>query len=82
MGVIVAYVAISYYIALVTKTAGVKKKWIPVVSGAAGILCGVVGHIIGMTDGNMLEDIAIGLFSGLSAVGTNEISKYIFVRKE
>lgn len=82
MGVVVGYVVVCYYIAYVTKTAGIKKKWIPVAAATAGLICGIVGHICGFTSGTWIDDIALGIFSGFSAVGTNEIAKYIFIRKE
>lgn len=82
MGVMVSYVVISYSTAYAAKVTGIKKKWIPVIAAATGLVCGIAGHIIGFTSGNIFEDVALGLFSGFSAVGTNEIGKYIFIRKE
>lgn len=82
MAVVVTYVMISYFVAYTAKTAGLAKKWVPVVSATAGLVCGIVGYIMGIEGDNILDAIAIGLFSGFSAVGTNEIIKYTFIRKE
>lgn len=82
MVVIVSYVMISYYIAYVAKTAGIKKKWIPVVSATTGLVCGIVGWLLGLHNSGIIDAIALGLFAGFSAVGTNEIAKYLFIRKE
>lgn len=82
LSAVVSYVMVSYATAYVAKTAGVKKKWLPVVSAITGMLCGVYGYFITNISNDLLDSVALGLFSGFSAVGTNEITKYLFVRKE
>lgn len=82
MSLLVVYVLISYYVAYVSKVAGIRKKWLPVISASAGLVCGLVGFFIGLHGEDIFDAIALGLFSGFSAVGTNEIAKYVFVRKE
>lgn len=81
MAVVVGYVVVSYYVSYVAKTGGVKKKWLPVIAASSGLVCGIVGHICGITNGVLFDDIALGIFSGFSAVGTNEIVKYTFVKR-
>lgn len=79
---VAAYVMIAYYAAEVCKTAGVRKKWLPIIAATGGLICGVVGHFIsGQNVETIFDSISVGLFSGFAAVGTNEIAKYIF-RKE
>lgn len=82
MGVIVSYVLISYFTAYVAKAWGVKKKWLPVIAASTGLACGIIGYIIHLHGENVFDAIALGIFSGFSAVGTNEIAKYLFIRKE
>lgn len=82
LSAVVTYVMVSYTTAYVAKTAGVKKKWLPVVSAVTGMLCGVYGYFITGISSDLLDALALGLFSGFSAVGTNEIAKYLFIRKE
>lgn len=79
---ITVYVMLSYFTAYVCKTAGVKKKWLPVVSASTGLICGVVGYVIGYAGRDIFDALGTGIFSGFSAVGTNEIAKYIFVRRD
>lgn len=77
-----AYVMIAYYAAEVCKTAGVRKKWLPIISATGGLVCGVIGHLIsGGAIENIFDSISVGLFSGFAAVGTNEIAKYIFKKE-
>lgn len=79
---VVSFVVISYYVAYVSKVGGIKKKWIPVVAASTGLVCAAVAHFCGIIHGTLMDDIAEGIFSGFAAVGTNEIAKYIFIRKE
>lgn len=79
---ITVYVMISYFTAYIAKTAGVKKKWLPVVSATTGLVCGIVGYFTGYSGKDLFDALGTGIFSGFSAVGTNEIAKYIFVRRD
>lgn len=82
MAAIVTYVVISYFSAYTAKVWGVKKKWLPIVSAVTGGCCGVLGWWLGGLSSDFMDSLALGLFSGFSAVGTNEIAKYVFLRKE
>lgn len=82
MAVIVTYTIIAYYVAYVAKVGGVKKKWLPAIAATTGMICGVVSYFCGILNTDFLDALGLGLFSGFSATGTNEIAKYIFVRKE
>lgn len=83
MAIMIEFVVIAYAVSYTAKVAGVKKKWLPVIAAASGLLCAVVSKIIypSVSD-SWFDSIAMGLFSGFSATGTNEIAKYIFIRKE
>lgn len=82
MGVIVTYVLISYFTAYVAQTWGVRKKWLPVIAATTGLGCGIVGYLIHLHGEDIFDAIGLGIFSGFSAVGTNEIAKYLFIRKD
>lgn len=79
---VVSFVVISYYVAYVAKTGGIGRKWLPVIAATTGLVCGAVAHYCGIMHGTLLDDLAEGIFSGFAAVGTNEIAKYIFFRRE
>lgn len=83
MAIMIEYVVIAYAVAYTAKVAGVKKKWLPVIAACAGLICAVVSKVIypDLTQ-SWFDSIAMGIFSGFSATGTNEIAKYIFMRKE
>ena len=73
---------ISYLITEIFKLF-IKKKYLPVVAGASGLILGIISfylipELIGNT--NLLTSIAIGIVSGLAATGSNQILKQI--RKE
>lgn len=73
---------ISYLITEIFKLF-IKKKYLPVVAGASGLILGIISfylvpELIGNT--NLLTSIAIGIVSGLAATGSNQILKQ--TRKE
>lgn len=72
---VVAITAICYLIGMVCKAAPLDDKWIPCIMGALGGILGVVGLYI-MPDfpaKDLLNAIAIGIVSGLSATGAHQL---------
>ena len=58
----------------------VKKKYIPVISGLAGAILGVIAYYLTPTlieNTNILTAVSIGIVSGLAATGSNQVFKQI-----
>ena len=74
-------VVICYLIGIIVKISPIPDKWIPVFCGVFGGILGFIALKIGLpefpaTDG--ISAIAIGIVSGLSATGINQIGKQLF----
>ncbi len=71
---------LCYLIAHVVKVTPLDHKWLPVLCGLMGGICGVVALYIGM-DGfpatDPLTAAAVGVVSGLAATGANQIGKQL-----
>ena len=70
---------ICYLIGQAVKASGVDNKWIPIIVGACGGALGVAGMFF-MADfpaQDYLTAIAVGIVSGLAAVGVNQIGKQL-----
>ena len=68
---------ICYLIGQAVKATAIENKWIPIIVGASGGVLGVVGMMV-MADfpaTDYLTAIAVGILSGLAAVGVNQIGK-------
>ncbi len=68
---------ICYLIGQAVKATTIENKWIPIIVGASGGVLGVVGMMV-MADfpaTDYLTAIAVGIVSGLAAVGVNQIGK-------
>nr|DAH39658.1 MAG TPA: holin [Caudoviricetes sp.] len=68
---------ICYLIGQAVKATAIENKWIPIIVGASGGVLGVVGMMV-MADfpaTDYLTAIAVGIVSGLAAVGVNQIGK-------
>ena len=68
---------ICYLIGQAVKATAIENKWIPIIVGASGGILGVVGMMV-MADfpaTDYLTAIAVGIVSGLAAVGVNQIGK-------
>lgn len=77
---VVAIVVICYLIGLAAKIVPmVKDNYIPVVVGVAGGILGVVGMYViqDFPAHDILNAIAVGIVSGLSSTGVNQIYKQI-----
>lgn len=76
-----AIVVVAYFIGLFVKTLGTSDKldkWIPVICGGTGAILGIVTYftIPGYIPAeNWLVALVIGIVSGLSATGINQIYK-------
>ena len=68
-----------YLIGIAVKVYGKIDKWIPVIVGAVGAVLGVVGMytIKEFPAQDVLNAIAIGIASGLSSTGINQITKQL-----
>lgn len=70
---------ICYLIGEAVKASGIENKWIPIIVGACGGALGVVGMYV-MADfpaQDVLTAVAVGIVSGLAAVGVNQIGKQL-----
>lgn len=71
---------ICYLIGLCVKTSKLDDKYIPVICGIVGAIMGVVAFLVNMPDfpaHDIINAIAIGIVSGLSATGANQIYKQL-----
>lgn len=77
---VVAIVVITYLIGYAAKQMPkVKDNYIPVIVGVAGAILGVIGmYVIPNYPANdILNAIAVGIVSGLSSTGVNQIYKQV-----
>lgn len=70
-----AITVICYLIAEAVKLTTLSKKWLPVICGTVGGILGLIAlHIISDYPAtNYLSAIAIGIVSGFSATGVNQL---------
>lgn len=76
----IAITIICYGISEVVKSAKlVSDEYIPLVSVFIGIFCSIISLVYGFDigAGNAIDIFAIGIASGLSAIGYNQIPKQI-----
>lgn len=76
----IAITIICYGVSEVVKSAKlVRAEYIPLVSVFIGIFCSIVSLVYGFDigGGNAIDIFAIGISSGLAAVGLNQIPKQI-----
>ena len=70
---------ICYLIGQAVKASGLENKWIPIIVGTCGGVLGVAGMFL-MADfpaQDYLTAIAVGIVSGLAAVGVDQIGKQL-----
>lgn len=80
LGTVVAIVVICYLIGVGAKQiTAVKDNYIPVIVGVAGGILGVVGMYVipDFPADDILNAIAVGIVSGLSSTGANQIYKQV-----
>ena len=78
MTTVIAIVVICYLIGLAAKTIpAVKDNYIPVIVGAFGGILGVLGMYVipDFPAQDILNAIAVGIVSGLSSTGVNQVYK-------
>ena len=76
---IAAIVVICYLLGEAVKVSPIDSKFIPIIVGVAGGILGVVAMevIPDLAGMNILDAIASGIVSGLSATGINQIGKQL-----
>ena len=77
---VVAIVVITYLIGLGAKAIPhIKDNYIPIIVGTAGSILGVVGMYVipDFPANDILNAIAVGIVSGLSSTGVNQIYKQV-----
>lgn len=80
MTTVIAIVVICYLIGLAAKTIpAVKDNYIPVIVGAFGGVLGVLGMYVipDFPAQDILNAIAVGIVSGLSSTGVNQVYKQL-----
>ena len=80
MGVagVAAIGVIAYLIGEAVKISPADNKYIPVICGGTGLVLGLVALYAGMPEfpaGDIINAIAVGIVSGLSATGADQIAK-------
>lgn len=74
-----AITVICYLVAQIVKATAVDNKWLPIVCGVVGAALGVAAMFV-MPDfaaTDYITAVAIGIVSGLSATGVNQIVKQL-----
>lgn len=77
---VVAIVVITYLIGLGVKaTPHIKDNYIPIIVGVAGGILGIIGMYVipDFPANDILNAIAVGIVSGLSSTGVNQIYKQV-----
>lgn len=80
MTTVIAIVVICYLIGLAAKTIpAVKDNYIPVIVGAFGGILGVLGMYVipDFPAQDILNAIAVGIVSGLSSTGVNQVYRQL-----
>lgn len=76
---VAAITVIAYVVGLIVKATALDNKWIPIICGLCGGGLGIVGMFI-MPDfpvSDYISAFAVGIVSGLAAVGINQIGKQL-----
>ena len=77
---VVAIVVITYLIGLCAKAIPhIKDNYIPIIVGTAGGILGIIGMYVipDFPANDILNAIAVGIVSGLSSTGVNQIYKQV-----
>jgi hypothetical protein len=77
---VVAIVVITYLIGLAVKAIPqIKDNYIPIIVGIAGGILGVIGMYVipDFPANDILNAIAVGIVSGLSSTGVNQVYKQV-----
>lgn len=71
---------IAFFIGMIVKRSKLDSKWIPIICGCVGIACGILFFLVGVDDfpaTDLPNAIAVGIVSGLTAVGLHQGYKQI-----
>lgn len=82
---VVGITVICYLLSEGVKCTGLDNKWIPVICGVIGLIMGLVAFYTGMPDFPAQDPInaaAVGIVSGFSATGINQVYKQLKNNKE
>ena len=77
---ITAIVVMCYLIGSAVKVSRINNKWIPVICGFSGAILGIIAYFFIpdiMPSSNIFDEISVGIISGLSATGINQITKQL-----
>ena len=77
---VVAIVVITYLVGLGAKAIPqIKDNYIPIIVGVAGGVLGIIGMYVipDFPANDILNAIAVGIVSGLSSTGVNQIYKHV-----
>lgn len=77
---VAAITVLCYLIGQIVKATGIDNKWIPCIAGVVGAILGAVALAVGMPDfpaTDYITAIAVGVVSGLAAVGVNQVAKQL-----
>ena len=76
-----AITVLAYVVGQIIKVSKLDNKWIPIICGIFGGLIGILSFYIGVPDfpaSDVITAAAVGVASGLSATGINQIGKQLF----
>lgn len=74
---VAAITVIVYIVGMLVKASPLDDKWIPIICGVSGGVLGVAGMFImpEFPSSDYISSFAVGIVSGLAAVGVNQIGK-------
>lgn len=75
---VAAIIVICYLIGMTAKASKLDNKWIPIICGVSGGVIGALALLFGMPDfpaNDYFTATAIGIMSGLTATGINQVTK-------
>ena len=76
---VAAITVIAFLVGMLVKATTLDNKWVPIICGIVGGVLGVVGmHVMpDFPAGDILTAVAVGIVSGLAAVGVHQIGKQL-----
>lgn len=78
MATVAAIIVICYLIGMVVKATALDSKWLPIICGVCGGIIGALALAFHMPDfpaEDYFTAIAVGIMSGLTATGVNQVFK-------
>ena len=82
---VAAIIVICYLIGMTAKASKLDNKWIPIICGVSGGVIGALALLFGMPDfpaNDYFTAAAVGIMSGLTATGVNQIFKQLSHARE